>query len=403
LKIKSIARQTSAGYPYVLTHKSGKKDFFGRDNEFTFDSEAWFELEKRVGEIITEAKQGVRLSHVFVDFLKDETRPHAKVDVGATRIISAAPLDYVVAFRMYFGAFMASMFRHHTRSGMCPGINPYNEWWLLATRLSKHGDKVFDGDFKRFDSSEQPYIHQKILEFVNRWYADGETNARVREVLWLDLIHSRHLSGEGYDQSYVVQWHKSLPSGHPFTTPVNSLYSLITLTACYCEVTHDYVDMWKHVYIATYGDDNITNVSDSVSEVFNQVTVAHNMDKLFGLTYTSGSKDGTLVPFKKIEDCTFLKRRFVRDHLGSGGWVAPLDLDSVLYRAYYYKDGSNKVAEMRKNFEDMFGELSFHDAEIWQRYFPVACDYLQAGGFSPALDSRDAYRQMMQARLDAWF
>jgi hypothetical protein len=361
------------------------------------------ELFGRIDKIVDSAKRGERLAHIFVDFLKDETRPHAKVDAGATRVISGAPLDYVIAFRMYFGAFMASMFRHHTVSGMCPGINPYSEWWLLATKLSEHGSKCFDGDFKRFDSSEQPYLHFAILDFVNRWYNDGEENAKVRSILWLDLVHSRHLGGSGRDQSYVYQWNKSLPSGHPFTTPVNSLYSLITLTACYCKATSDYTNMWNHVYIATFGDDNIVNVSDEVSEVFNQVTVARDMHEQFGLTYTAGTKDAELHPYSTLEECTFLKRRFVKDKLGAGGWVAPLDPASFLFVAYYYKNNKNLANEMKHNLENMLGELCLHSIEMWEEYFPLVQAALQEGGFTTDFEGREAYQQMMKARLDAWF
>jgi len=304
---------------------------------------------------------------------------------------------------MYFGAFMASMFRHHTDSGMCPGINPFSEWWKLASNLSRHGDKCFDGDFKRFDSSEQPYIHFAILDFVNRWYDDGEENARVRSILWLDLVHSRHLGGDGRDQSHIYQWNKSLPSGHPFTTPANSLYSLITLTACYCHATGDYRDMWDKVYIATFGDDNIVNVGDAVSSSFNQVTVAGAMHDLFGLTYTAGSKGAELVPYTTLSECTFLKRRFVRDTLGSGGWVAPLDPASFLYISYYYKNNRDLKGEIKDNLENMLGELSLHSVEMWDQYFPLVCEVLAEGGLVTDLDSRCAYRQMMQARLDAWF
>jgi hypothetical protein len=403
LKIKSIARSTSAGYPYVLTTKAGKKDFFGSSGDFSFDSEECKSLFERVDHIVDSAKRGERLAHVFVDFLKDETRPHAKVDAGATRVISGAPLDYVVAFRMYFGAFMASMFRHHTKSGMCPGINPFSEWWQLASRLSTHGDKCFDGDFKRFDSSEQPYIHYAILDFVNRWYDDGEENAQIRAVLWLDLVHSRHLGGDGRDQCHLYQWNKSLPSGHPFTTPVNSLYSLITLTACYCKATGDYANMWDHVYIATFGDDNIVNVDDATSEVFNQVTVAQHMDEQFGLTYTAGSKGAELKPYTTLDECTFLKRRFVRDDLGAGGWVAPLDPASFLFVSYYYKNHKDLQGEIKHNLENMLGELSLHSVEMWDKYFPTVREILADGGLTTDFDGREAYQQMMKARLDAWF
>lgn len=403
LKLKSVARSTSAGYPYVLTHKCGKRDFFGDGQEFDLSSSACSELRERVAHIVACAQSGNRLAHLFVDFLKDETRPHHKVDAGATRIISAAPLDYVVAFRMYFGAFMAAMFRHHTDSGMCPGINPYNEWWRLASRLSQHGSAVFDGDFKRFDSSEQPVIHHAILRFVNRWYDDGPVNAAIREVLWMELTHSRHITGTGSHQVHVMQWNKSLPSGHPFTTMVNSLYSLVALTLCYVRMTGDYKDMWDHVYIATFGDDNIVNVSDALTDIFNQVTVSAKMEELLGLQYTSGAKDGVLRTHSLLTECTFLKRTFVRDPLGSGGWLAPLDPGSFLYVPYYYKNNRDIKGEILRQLENMLGELSLHSQTMWDDYFPTTRTLMHGLGSVPSFETRGSYQDFMRSRLDAWF
>lgn len=402
LKLKAIARATSAGYPFVLHHKNGKREFFGKEGDFDFTSDACDVLFERVDQIVESAKRGERLAHIFVDFLKDETRPHAKVDAGMTRNISAAPLDYVVAFRMYFGAFMASMFRHHTSSGLAPGINPYADWWLLATQLKSKGSKVFDGDFKRFDSTQRPLLHFAILDLVNEWYDDGPENRRVREVLWMEVVHSRHLCGEEGVQELIVQWMHNLPSGHPGTTFINSWYALICIVACWIHLTGNGANFWANVMAVTFGDDNIVNVADSAADVFNQVTISGAMDELFGLTYTCGAKDGTLVPFTTLEKCTFLKRSFVADPLVPGGWIAPLDLDSCLYRSYYYKNGRNALGETKDNVEGMLGELALHSNEVWDEYFPIARKVLADCKVAPMHINREAYREMMRARLDAW-
>lgn len=403
MKLKPVARGKSPGYPFVLDTHNGKREFFGEDGEFEFSSPQCVALFERVDQVVAKAKEGIRLSHIFTDFLKDETRPHHKVDAGETRVISGAPLDLVIATRMYFGAFMASMFRHHTVSGMCPGINPFNEWYQLASRLSSKGSKVFDGDFKAFDKTAQPYLHYAILRFINHWYDGSEEDERVRAVLWCELVHSRHLGGNGIVQDVVYQWNKCMPSGHPLTTPVNSLYSLITLTACYTKRTSDFTNMWDRVYIATFGDDNISNISDAVADVFNQVTVAEDMKELFGLVYTSGSKVGELSPYTILGKCTFLKRAFVRDPQGSGGWVAPLDPGSFLYTSYYYKNSRDPVSDMIHNLEGTLGELSLHDISMWNKHFPPAQAAFEQLGQVPAFFTRDAYRDMMRKRTDAWF
>jgi hypothetical protein len=405
LKIKTINRSTSAGYPYVLGVTNGKKDFFGYGTEFELTSDKAKELEQKVNHIISEAKKGVRLLHLCTDFLKDELRPPHKVDACQTRVISGSPLDYVIAVRMYFGAFIAACFRHNIDTGLCPGINPYQEWWRLTQHLRSGGKtKVFDGDFKRFDASEQPVILWAILDFINDWYDDGEENRLVREVLWLDVVQSRHLSGHNGELKYIVQWSKSLPSGHPLTTIINSWYCLFALTIAYANTVGDVVNMWEHVSPASFGDDNIVGVDDHVCDQFNQVTVADAMRQVLRLEYTSGSKDGVLTPFKSLEDCTFLKRVFLRsDDDLMGGWTAPLAFESFLYTTYYTKCRGHNDDEYVAKLEASLGELSLHPAATWDEYFPrfkEAFGYVQA---VPSLLTRSDYRELISSRDDFWF
>lgn len=411
LKLKPVARKTSPGYPYSLDGDLGKMGILGSGEEFDLTTEKCLKLRERVEYVVESAKQGVRLSHIYSDFLKDELRPLAKVSAAATRAISGAPLDYVVAVRMYFGTFLAAMFVHHTVSGMAPGINHYTEWHVLAESLSKFGgDRVFGGDFSRFDASEQPYIHMEILKYINRWYAFNNSSwcvldDKVRSILWLDLIHSRHLTGFGGRLEHVVQWNKSLPSGHPLTTPVNSLYSLITLTACYVRSTvpRDYRDMWQKAYLCTFGDDNVVGVSEAVSEVFNQVTVAEKMNELFGLSYTSDKKGEALVAYESIEKVTFLKRTFVPECIGSSSWTAPLNRDSFLFVPYWYKNSRSEREDLRVNLENSLGEMCLHNVSVWDEFYPIIEAFCAYNGIDLPFLSREAARSWIASRTDIWY
>lgn len=411
LKIKAVNRSSSPGFPYVWNVKSGKTEFFGKEGPYDFTSPQCKELRKRVDYIIEEAAKGVRLAHVCVDFLKDELRPDAKVDACQTRVISGSPIDYVLACRVMFGAFIAANFRHHTVSGLCPGINPYQDWWQLVQHL-KRGEpsrtKFFDGDFKRFDASEQPYMHWWVLDIINRWYDDGPRNARIREVLWLDVVHSRHLSGAEGVNTAVVQWNKSLPSGHPLTTIINSWVVILLLFSCYLLITgqmREFREAWAYFSPGTFGDDNVAGVSDVVADVFNQVTVARTMKDVFNLTYTSGSKDGTLEPYKTLEECTFLKRSFVRDlDERFNGWIAPLDKGSFLFTSYYYKNNRGMSSELAKKLDGTLGELCLHDEATWDEFAPQVMSVMRdVLGVEPMYETRDGFRNETYLRDDVWF
>lgn len=407
LKLKAVNRATSPGYPFVLDGQPGKTAYFGNLEEYVLTSDKCLELKARCEDIVENARNGVRLSHVCIDFLKDETRPDAKVDACATRVISGSPVDYVIVFRQYFGAIMAAMFRNHTVSGFTPGINPYQEWWVLANQLRDAGTNYFDGDFSRFDTCEQPYILWAILDFINDWYNDGEENARIRKVLFMDLVHSRHISSPQGGLKYLVQWSKSLPSGHPMTTFVNSMYAMIALVICYGRLTGCMTDFWDNCYAATNGDDNIVSVSDEKAPLFNQVAVAGAMEKYLDLKYTSGSKDGKLRTFCKFEDLTFLKRRFLRDDnndLARGGWLAPLEYQSFLYSAYFTRAKRNVPKDIAEKLEFALGELSLHPESAWEEFTPKIFETLKRFGYAPKYGTnRDSYRQFMAAKTDFWY
>lgn len=400
-KFRSLPRGTAAGYPYVLEVTGGKKAFFGVDDKYDLTGDKALELRERVNYIIESAKRNERLSNVFVDFLKDELRPAHKVSEVATRLISSAPLDYTVAWRMYFGAISAAFMRHNTVTGMCPGICAYSDWPTLANVLTRLGDDCFDGDFKAFDSSEQPSIHDEILDFINRWYNDGEENARIRRVLWLDLVHSRHIGGLGMAQQYVYQWNKSLPSGHPFTTVVNSMYSLITLVSAYIHLTKNMTDFWNNVSPATFGDDNVANVHASVKEVYNQRTVSQALKDLFGLVYTPGDKSGEFRETFPIAELTFLKRGFVCE---DNDWLCPLELESFLYVPYWSKNRKEERKMKIAALETALEELSMHPQETWDKYAPMISNVMdEYGHVSKARIDRMQYRMVAKSRTDNWY
>lgn len=422
-KLKSLNRKSSAGHKYrsfVTPSTPGKVAFLGRDGDVDFSMSRvsgtpLCTLREDVEEIISCAKVGNRLPHICVDFLKDELRPLEKVQNVKTRMISGTELDYTIAVRQYFGAFCAAMLATPIANGMAPGINHYTQWSTLANKLVSKGGAVFDGDFSRFDASEQPWVHEVILDTINRWYRVGggtDEDDLVRRVLWQDLVHSVHLTGNGNSLSHLVQWHKSLPSGHPLTTVVNSMYSLLALTACYIHLTGDAFNMWDHAFINTFGDDNITGVDDSVKEVFNQVTVENAMRELFNLTYTAGAKDGKLVPYTTIDKVTFLKRSFAPDEdddlnlIGGApclGWVAPLAKESFLFTPYFYRNNKDPLSDVEDNIKILQGELSLHSVEDWEVYNAALSLWCSKNNVQLPFSSRIAARTYIKTRFDVWF
>jgi len=395
---RSIPRKTAAGFPYSQTHGSGKKAFFGEGVEYDLEGEACIELRQRVDYVIECARENVRLSHVFTDFLKDELRPYEKVAAGKTRLISASPLDYTIAFRMYFGCFMASVMKHHIFSGMAPGVCVFTEWNAVLMEMSSKGSKICAGDFKAFDCSEQPPLHWAILRYINKWYNDD--NDTIRKVLWLELVHSRHLGGLGNDQKYIYQWHHSLPSGHPFTTIVNSMYSLCALVYAVTKTLEKpYCVFWSVATALTYGDDNLLNASDEVVDKLPVEVMASHMKKL-GLTYTSDSKGSILEDWRMADKVTFLKRGF---SCADARVNAPLELESFLFTFYFCKNKKLEREIFIDVMENALEELSMHGQERWDEFAPRLYELLSEQCVPRAPCQRESYLEFIKIRTDNWF
>lgn len=384
----SIPRSTSAGYPYCLEGHSGKKKFFGGGNEYEFDGTYCKQLFETVSRIEEDAKTGGRHLHVFVDFLKDEKRSFDKNAKGDTRLISAAPLAYTVLFRRYFMCFISSVMRHRIECGVAAGVNPYSEWNDLALYLRTKGSDIVAGDFKGFDSSEQPQIHNSILEMINQWYDDGEENALVRRVLWLEVTNSRHLGGTGNRNSTIYEWNKSLPSGHPGTTVINSFYNLVLFVMAFerCCGTIKVTEFWDNVAINVLGDDNILAVGPECVDLFNQHTIERVMGDM-GMIYTNEKKDGSVHKVRDLEQVDFLKRGFrMTEHVTNGrSYVAPLSIDTILEMPYWCKN-KNLLDEVTvETFETAIMELSAHEASEWDTWAPKMFSAYKKAGFRPKL------------------
>jgi hypothetical protein len=122
----SISRSSSCGYPWNKHPEFGsnKGKLFGTEQEYDLNTPGCHILRKAVGDIITKAKNGERSKVIFADCSKDERRPKAKVDAGNTRLFGSGPVDYLTAWRQYFGAFAVFFTKNRIHNGSAIGVNP---------------------------------------------------------------------------------------------------------------------------------------------------------------------------------------------------------------------------------------------------------------------------------------
>jgi len=369
----SISRATSAGFPYSdhpLFKGKGKARIWGTDGDYDLDTEQSRYIKAHCDRIIEDASKGIRNLHVFTDCLKDERRPLEKVDQGVTRLFSACPLDFLIVFRRYFGAFSIWFTENHVENGSAIGLNPYSTGWdMLAKKLETHGKSYRNGagDHHHYDGSSRGAINWAILPFVNSWYDDGPVNARIREVLWYELINSRHVWGD-----LMLEWANGTPSGHPWTALINTMHNHILFILCFMHIFGNSYSVaatfYDLIYLIVLGDDNAFDVAEELGDKFDEASVANAM-KQFGMVYTSELKGESQKGFRRLTEIEFLKRSF-RYEESLGRYIAPLRLEVILEIPYWTKKGPQNRAIVLDNVQNALDELSLHGEEVFSEWAP---------------------------------
>jgi hypothetical protein len=357
----SINRITSPGFPWTFSRKTtGKRDWLGKTDDWDLTNQ---ELKDSVDNIIEKAKNNERSEIVFISTLKDERRPIAKVEAGKTRVFEAGPMHYTPAIRKYFLGFIESGMRNRIENEVCVGTNVYsNDWNMLGIKLERFGKHVIAGDFSNFDGSLHQEILWKICDIINSWYDDGEENEQIRKVLFEEIVNSIVLV-----DGILIQKTHAQPSGDPLTVIINSIFNQIVMRMSYLLAKRSQnmpliCDFTNFVSMATYGDDNVLNISPDIIEWYNQVTITEHLST-FGLTYTDEAKSGKCVPFRMLNEVNFLKRKFVRNE--SGTFTAPLLINTIRDMCNWVR-GKEIISSTTENVSNALREFALHGRKQYE-------------------------------------
>ncbi|UVF62132.1 MAG: ORF1 [Bat faecal associated dicistrovirus 1] len=376
--MSAVCRSTSPGYPFnsdkqYSTTKPGKQQWMGSNEIFDFESDSAMLLRKIVQKLENDCLNGKITGVICADTMKDERRPIAKVDEGKTRMFAACPMHFVILFRKYYLGSAAFIMHNRNLNGIAVGTNPYSEDWdQIVRQISIKGRKVLAGDFSNYDGSLNTQVLWIVYNVIENFYKMNDPNysddhAKIRYSLWLHIINSVHIYGDN-----VYQWTHSQPSGNPFTVIINSIYNLAILVIAYLDTIdnskldkHDKSKLFntfsfdKNISPIVYGDDNILNISDNISSIFNQETLTSSLAKL-GHTYTEETKDGKMHLYRSLSEISFLKRKFVFDE-NVYHYVAPLDI-SVIYEMLNWVRGNSvdSICLLKSNIETALREISLH-------------------------------------------
>jgi hypothetical protein len=118
----------------------------------------------------------------------------------------------------------------------------------------------------------------------------------------------------------------------------------------------------KFVSSIVFGDDNVLNIPWHVANYFNQHTVSRAMAEL-GHIYTNETKTESTESVRRLEDVSFLKRKFVRTV--NGFYAAPLDITVVKEMTNWCRGKQRRAATM-ENVDSAVRELYYHGRGVYE-------------------------------------
>jgi len=380
--LKAINRSSSPGYPFVTVRKHGsigKQEFLGRDNDFIYDHPY---LTAQLKSYVDTIRKGQRPALYFTTTAKDELRTLDRVEAGKTRAFAAAPLHFVVLFRQYYLDMFSHMFETRIDNCSLMGINPLSkEWSYLVSKLTSIAhpseEAFLAGDFTNFDGTLNQSLLWSIFEFIEAEYSKYPSEERdplIAEAMWNEITNSRQIFG-----NTIINVTRGMPSGHPGTGPVNSLYNSALLFFVVYKILTDLNtresfdirrDLVKHMKVFVFGDDNILSFSKEIRALLDPSMIQTKMAQ-YGHIYTSDDKNVKTVKYVKLNQISILKRRFTyNDRLSV--WMAPLELPSVLEPLNWDKVDDEysleKSIQLCVNIRTALRELSMHTKETFQLY-----------------------------------
>jgi len=225
------------------------------------------------------------------------------------------------------------------------GINVFSyEWTDLAQRLQQHGTgkNVVAGDFSNFGPGAMSKIALRCLGIIVSWYKhfyclqeevkefkkcseSAQEHIGKMEIMRQELINAPHLC-----HKLVYMTPCGIISGSPLTTPLNSMINCIEMRCAWLDITKTGMyEFDNNVFLCTYGDDNIMNVSNEYIDKYNVVSIRDFFSK-YNIKYTSVDKTDNVIANCNLLETSFLKNEFIPDlEFNRGHFLPGLDKISI--------------------------------------------------------------------------
>ncbi|APG76746.1 hypothetical protein 1 [Beihai picorna-like virus 118] len=320
----SLNFKTSSGFPWKtrpgLTTKEGFFDKLPNGSRKLKDNSAGRDLRDAVNHIEAQARLGKQTGVVYCGQLKDEPRPRHKCEVLGTRSIAGGPICFQMAKRKkchhFFANLAATRGLHPIKIGIVPSSY---EWHELYTDINACSPDVFEYDSSMYDQSIKEEIGRGAGVIVDTAYRILDPDWTPTDSMIRDTYYRTVISGLYSIGSKVYRSRGGMPSGEPDTSGDDSLYhvlmSYIAFKIAMKRANRPDLstpEQWYNLArLACYGDDGLQAVHPSIREMYGPVLFTEIWTHVFGMKVTRADKEPGDIPYIKVEDVEFLKRKFV--------------------------------------------------------------------------------------------
>jgi len=308
--------------------------------ELIFDPER-IDIRKCVDDIFEAFVDGKRINAIMRCNLKDEALTYKKIAANKIRVFAGAPVDLVIVTRMITLPLINAMSNFPTIFESAVGIDATGKDWLFFKDfISQYGgDRCGDGDYSSFDTKIRPEFSLEAFKILRRILQRCGASDAVLKVI--DGIATEIVFPIYEIDGLIIKAFGSNPSGHALTVILNGIINCLYMRYAYYQMHQK--DLWAEagpniklgdiplfhemVALMTFGDDNTFNVHED-EKLFNMISVTRELDTI-GVKYTDATKETSAVPFKSVEDLSFLKRTFYK-HPVIGATIGSLEWDSII-------------------------------------------------------------------------
>lgn len=325
--IDRLTTNTSMGFPWNCTKKKYiLPDICEKYPEgITFGPEIWSMVET----IEKTYDEGKRFFPIFSGHLKDEATPLKKVEIKKTRLFTGSSLPWSIVVRKKMLSFVRLLQKNKFVFEAGPGtVCQSSEWGTIYSYLTEFGtDRIVAGDYGKFDKRMLSDFILAAFEIISNIYKRaGFSDQECRVLMCIGNDIAFPLSNINGD---LVEFFGTNPSGHPLTVIINSIVNSLYMRYCYMSQNpkNEVRSFKQNVHLFTYGDDNIMGVSRK-TDWFNHTAIKDTLATI-GVEYTMADKESESTPFISINDCSFLKRKWIwNDDVRN--YVCPLEEDSII-------------------------------------------------------------------------